>query len=227
LAGETPIERIPFGTDLVGRDLGPGEPDGGLLFVGDFVHPPNVDAALRLATSIFPGITRSHPACVLYVIGNAPPRNLVAAAPPGVIVTGWVPEIETYLERAAIVVAPLRQGGGMRVKVLEALAAGKALVASPLAAEGLDVLDGVQLKLAESDLEFIQAITTLLDDDAERRTLAATASSWARRNLSWSASIEAFLNLYADLGARGQLDQADQEGPRPGSRSHSSAIHSP
>ena len=106
LAGDTPIVRIPIGTDFTTRTFGPAESDGSVLFVGNFVHSPNVDAARRLVTSIFPRVLESHPHCRLYVVGDAPPPDLVEEPPHGVTVTGWVPDLIPYLQRAAVVVAP-------------------------------------------------------------------------------------------------------------------------
>src|SRR2546422_10461962 len=100
-----------------------------------------------------------------------------------VIVTGPVPDVTPYLDRTAIVVVPLRLGGGMRVKVLEALAAGKAMIASPLAVEGLAVVDGEHAVLAETDQQFCDAIVQLLADPARRAALAGSARAWACAHL--------------------------------------------
>ena len=87
----------------------------------------------------------------------------------------------------------------MRVKVLEALAAGKALVASSLAVEGLDLQDGRQCMLAETDEEFASRILHLLDDDEERRRLGTEARGWASDHLSWSRVVGAYEQLYQTL----------------------------
>jgi glycosyltransferase involved in cell wall biosynthesis len=108
-----------------------------------------------------------------------------------------------FLDDANVVVAPLRRGGGMRVKVMEALAAGKAVVASPLAAAGLDVTHGQQLLLAERDDEFASLIVNLLNDPAERRRLAESARSWAATNLDWRRPVAAYEALHDRLLAGG------------------------
>jgi len=94
---------------------------------------------------------------------------------------------------------PLRLGGGMRVKVLEALAAGKATVASPLAVEGLDITPGDQVMLAESDQEFADTIGELLADPDKRSSLASRARAWACANLGWERSVAAYEELYRTL----------------------------
>ena len=202
-AAATEIVRIPFGTDFAERSFGGHAGDGDdVLFVGNFVHPPNVDAADRLVRSIFPLVRRRVAHASLHVVGDRPPVALRAGAGDGVFVTGRVAHLAPYLERAAVVAAPIRFGGGMRVKVLEALAAGKPIVASGLAVEGLDVTDGDQLLVAETDEEFAERIARVLEDRELRARLGERARSWARENLTWDASVAAHERLYARLLAR-------------------------
>src|SRR5262244_287936 len=199
-AAQTPIVRIPLGMELPERPLNPlGSPRLSLLFVGNFRHPPNVDAALRLTSTIFPRVQARVPGSILYIVGDHPTPQIRQMANATVVVTGRVPDVTTYLDRAALVVVPLRLGGGMRVKVLEALAAGKAIVASPLALEGLDVMDGKHVLLADSDRQFSDAIVQLLTQPERRTTLAAQARSWARANLDWEGPIAAYERLYQSL----------------------------
>ena len=129
-----------------------------VLFVGNFIHPPNQDAAERLVRSIFPRVRLEVPQAELRIVGPNPDAGLRAAAGLGVTFTGEVAEVWPHLEDAAVVVAPLRQGGGMRVKVAEALAAGKAVVATRLAAEGLTAEDGREVVLADTDEAIATAI---------------------------------------------------------------------
>jgi polysaccharide biosynthesis protein PslH len=205
-----PIVTIPFGTVLPLQALSPvGTPPPSVLFVGNFRHPPNVDAAVRLARGIFPRVRQRYPEAMLYVVGAHPPAALRDAAGPNVVITGYVPDLNPHLDRAAVVVAPLRHGGGMRVKVLEALAAGKAVVASPLAATGISVSDGVQLVLAETDQQFSQQILRLLDAPRERAALAARARRWARAELDWKRPIEAYEALYHDLVTQREVRPAE------------------
>jgi glycosyltransferase involved in cell wall biosynthesis len=110
-----------------------------------------------------------------------------------------VRSVEPWLDRAAVVAAPLASGGGMRVKVLEALAAGKAVVASPLAAEGLG---GAPLLRADGDEETAEAISGLIDDRDRRAALAARAREWALVHLGRERTVEAFEALYEQLIAR-------------------------
>ena len=200
LGSSTPVVRIPFGTAVPARSADPlGSSPLTLLFVGSFRHPPNVDAAVRLATRIFPRVESRYPDARLYIVGEQPPRSVLRLAKKNITVTGRVPDVAPYLDAAAIVVAPLRIGGGMRVKVLEALAAGKCLVASPLAVEGLDVLDGDHILLADTDQQFSSCIVELLNDPQQRRVLAERAREWACAHLSWENTIRAYEDMYDQL----------------------------
>jgi glycosyltransferase involved in cell wall biosynthesis len=203
LAGRGPIVTIPLGVELPPAPLEPlGQQPPELVFFGSYRHAPNVDAALRLARDILPLARARRPELRLTLIGEEPPTALQALASASVLVPGRVPDLTPYLERAALVVVPLRQGGGMRLKVLEALAAGKAVVASPLAAAGLQLTSGEQAVLADDDDELAQAIERLLADPAERAALAARARAWASANLNWDQTIAAYRALYDRLEAR-------------------------
>jgi glycosyltransferase involved in cell wall biosynthesis len=202
LAGATPVVCIPLGVSIPERaadPLGVGAPS--LLFVGNFIHPPNADAAERLVREIFPLVRRRVPTAELRIIGPNPPAGLEDN--PGVLVTGEVADVRPYLESASVVVAPLRLGGGMRVKVAEALAAGKAVVATALAAEGLEAKDGNQLLLAEDAQDIADSIVGLLLDPNRRGALAARARAWAVERLAWEAPAMAFERLYDSLAAAG------------------------
>jgi glycosyltransferase involved in cell wall biosynthesis len=143
-----------------------------LLFVGNFTHPPNVDAAIWLGKEIMPLLRVDHPDIRLWLIGIYPPQDVKALACDDILVTGPVPEIEPYFARAALVVAPVRIGGGMRMKVLQAMALGKAVVTTPRGTDGL-MINSQQppLVTANDPSQFAQAIVKLLSDDNLRCSL--------------------------------------------------------
>ncbi len=206
-ANQTQIVKIPFGVVLPEHPSNPLSCTPlSLLFLGSFIHPPNVDAAIRLIDKIFPRLQACIPDLLLYIVGDQPTRQISKRGKGNVIVTGKVPEVTSYINQAAVVVVPVRLGGGMRVKVVEALAAGKAMVASPRAIEGLDLVDGEQVLVAESDDQFCDAIVQLLADPAQRSFLGRRARAWARDNLSWESSITAYEKLYHTLLVKSGLD---------------------
>jgi glycosyltransferase involved in cell wall biosynthesis len=158
-----------------------------------------VDAARRLAGSIFPSVQKQFPELKLFIVGENPPADLKRMSGEKVIVTGRVPDLTPYLDRAALLVAPVQLGGGMRIKVLESLAAGKAIVTTPLAAEGLDIVDGEQLAIAETDVQFTERIVHLLQHPEERLALAGRARTWACEHTAWDKSISKYEILYEEL----------------------------
>lgn len=180
-----------------------GEPPPNILFFGNYLHTPNVDAALRLARDIYPLLRAAIPDLRLVLPGDRPPAALHELAGGQIEAPGCVPDLKPYLDRAAVVVVPLRVGGGMRVKVLEAIAAGKAVVASGLALEGLDLVHGEQAICAETDAEFVAATLHLLRNPEERTALAARARAWATTHLSWERAATQYGALYDDLIAQG------------------------
>ena len=172
-----------------------------VLFLGSFVHPPNVEAATRLARAIMPAVRVRIPDAVLEVVGDAPPAEVRDLAGDGVLITGRVADTRPYLDRAAVVAAPLRLGGGMRVKVLEALAAGKAVVATPRALAGLEVVPGTHALTGETDAELSEAIAELLEDGERRRRIGTAAREWATERLTWERAAAAYTDLYRSLPA--------------------------
>jgi glycosyltransferase involved in cell wall biosynthesis len=200
-AGKTPIVRIGIATRLPPASLDPlGTPDHPrLVFIGNFMHPPNVDAAIRLTDSIFPAVRARVPGTMLRIVGAQPPAELLARAREAIDVTGRVPDVVPWLNAAALVVVPLRVGGGMRVKVVEALAYGKPVVASPRALEGLNVQDGVDVAIADSDEDFVTRIVSLLQSPNARGALARNARKWACDNLGYERWVAEYEALYDRL----------------------------
>lgn len=199
----TELVTVPLGWDVPAEALDPvGTQPPTLLFVGSFTHPPNVQAAVTLAQRILPRVHVAHPEARLDIVGRSPPAEVLGLAGDGVVVRGFVPSVTPYLDRAAVVVTPIEIGGGMRIKVLEALAAGKVVVASSRAAEGLTAQSGRDLLVADGDVGMAAAINRLLDDDRLRRQMAASARAWALRELSWSTMADRYDDLYARLERR-------------------------
>jgi polysaccharide biosynthesis protein PslH len=199
-AGPTPVHVIRPGFTIPPRPLNPvGSSPLNILFIGNFIHPPNVEAAFTLIHSIWPTVRAHQPEATLTIIGDRPPRALQEMASENVIVTGRVSDVTPYLDRASLFVAPMRSGGGIRIKLLEALAAGKAVVATPLAAEGLDLSNGEQIYLAWHDDQLARRIVELLTNLEKRAALATRARAWACTHLGWSDSIRRYEALYAKL----------------------------
>jgi glycosyltransferase involved in cell wall biosynthesis len=201
-AGAATVTRIPLTVDMPPDPLDPeGAGPPTVLFVGGFGHPPNVDGAVWLAETIFPKVVARVPEARLQLVGHAPGPEVLALAGGAVSVHGSVPDVTPYYDAAAVVVAPIRTGGSMRGKVLEALAGGKAVVATPRAAEGVVAADGAHLVVADGEDALAEALVALLLDLPRRRRLAENARRWAESNLGWSRGVAAFEEVYDSVAS--------------------------
>jgi glycosyltransferase involved in cell wall biosynthesis len=151
------------------------EPDT-ILFVGNFLHSPNVEALHWFAREVLGHVLQAHPVAQLIVIGNAPPPSLdYLRRHPNVRMTGFVPDVREPLKRYSVFVCPVLSGSGIRVKLLEAFASGIPTVSTIIGAEGLASTSGDVCELADSPLEFAKSVVKLLRDPAYAETIARRA----------------------------------------------------
>lgn len=170
------------------RPSGDGEVgERSLVFAGSLDCYPNEDAVRHFLDEIWPALLASDPDRRAAIVGRNPPPGVQAAAArdPRLTVTGRVADVRPYLEAAAIYVCPLRVGGGTRLKVLDALAMTKPLVATTLAVEGLDLEPERHYLPAQSPAEFVAQITRLERDGALRRSLGRAGRELVERRYSW------------------------------------------
>lgn len=180
---------VPNGTDT-SEPLLPSAEQTALsaLWVGGMNDEFNREAVIHFAFRILPRILEQVPEFKWIVVGRDPPawlRTLAAEPSSGVVLTGFVPVVRDAYEQSAIVVAPMVSGGGTKLKVLEAMAMGRAVVTTPVGAEGIAVRDGVEMEIASNDEEFARRVVALLFDPARRRQMAAAARTVAEREYSW------------------------------------------
>lgn len=171
---------VPFGLVVPAALDASREEADRLVFVGNYTHAPNVDAAHWLAAEIMPRLRSLRPGASLRLIGDQPPASVRALDGPGVVVLGLVSNLASELERASVVVAPVRIGGGMRVKVVEAMALGKAVVTTTRGAQGLTVTD--ELVVADDADQIAAMAAQLLTDPIARRELGKRARRYVRDN---------------------------------------------
>jgi glycosyltransferase involved in cell wall biosynthesis len=172
-----------------GDPLPPSE-EAAVAFVALMGWRPNADAARWLATDVWPRVLARRPEAKLLLIGREPTDDVQALAGPSVTVTGSVPEIAPWLGRAQVAVAPLRAGGGSRLKVLEALDAGRPLVATSIGIEGLEDLVGEGVVVADDADEFADAVLRLLDDPESARAEGLRGAAAVRARHSWEAALQ-------------------------------------
>ncbi|MEP6835933.1 MAG: glycosyltransferase [Gemmatimonas sp.] len=164
-----------------------------LVFTGSMDWLPNEDAILWFTESVLPLVQRKIPDVTLTVVGrNATPRLMTLNGINGVEVTGSVPDVRPYLARAEVFVVPIRIGGGTRLKIYEAMAMARAVVSTPIGAEGLPVEDGVHVLLRTSEAELAEGIVTLLQDENRRELLAKAAERLVNEHFGWSGVARKF-----------------------------------
>lgn len=193
------IRVTPFGIELPRLPEAGTEDRHRLLFVGNFTHPPNVDAALHLVRDVLPKLRRRLPDARLAIVGADAPAEVRGLAGDGVEVLGEVDRIEPHFARAALVLAPVRIGGGMRMKVLQAMAFGKAVVTTGRGLEGLDV-DGADVPAvaAEGADATADAALELLLDDGARADLGSRARSFVEAHFSPNAYASRLERVYLE-----------------------------
>jgi glycosyltransferase involved in cell wall biosynthesis len=171
------------------------------VFNGVLDYRPNVDAALYLVDEIWPLVLEICPQARLSLVGRAPASEARRLRRPGVTVTGEVADLRPYLERAAVVVVPIRMGGGTRLKVLESLALGKAIVSSSLGCEGIAVTAGSDLLTADDPRSFAERILELFANEPLRLELGRSGRALVEREYSWDLAgeqIESLLEALVD-----------------------------
>lgn len=161
-----------------------------LLYPGQFMYPPNAEAALYLASEVFPPLRGEFPDARLVLMGRAPTPGMIDVAErgEGIEVTGAVPDARPYLAAASAMPVPLFEGGGTRFKVLEAFAACVPVVSTAKGVEGLDAVPDEHFLPAESAAEFVEQLRTLRLDDSRGRALAARAHELVSERYSWDAA---------------------------------------
>jgi glycosyltransferase involved in cell wall biosynthesis len=184
---------VPTGVDLGEYRPDPlaPEPCPVITFVGAMDWEPNVDGVEYFASEIWPAIKTEVPEARFRIVGRNPDRRVKKCASASIEVTGRVPSVVEHLRQSAVVIVPLRIGGGTRLKIYEAMASAKAVVSTTIGAEGLDIHHGRDIMLADDARSFAQAVIMLLRDRELRRRYEQAAAETAAR-CDWPAIGERF-----------------------------------
>jgi glycosyltransferase involved in cell wall biosynthesis len=169
-----------------------------VVFTGKMDFRPNVDACLWFADEILPPLRATLPLAHVSFVGQKPsPAVLALRERPGVEVTGFVPDTRPFIADAAVFAVPLRMGSGTRLKVLEAMAMGKAIVSTTFGVSGIDCTDGRDVLVADDAREFAAAIAALMRDPGQAAELGANARRLAESKYDWRELVPRFQVLYA------------------------------
>lgn len=176
---------------------------GHLIMVSGMNWFPNRDAVLFMIRDIWPGVASAVPDAKLTIVGASPPPAVteLAGRDHRVVATGFVDDVRPYMERAQVYLCPMRDGGGTRLKILDALSMGKVIVATTMALEGIDVVPERDVLVADTPGEFIRQIGRAVADAALRETLTANARAFAERHFSWPVIGRRMQETFASLSA--------------------------
>ncbi len=173
-----PIEIATIGVDYDFYQPGVGEePSNSLVFSGDMNYIPNNDAMIYFCSSILPLIEQKYPAVVLYIVGKNVSRKLamIARKKPNIILAGFVEDHRQVIWKSTVFICPLRIGTGVKNKVVEAMAMGKAIVSTSIGAEGIPIVSGHDIFIADKPDVFADAVIRLLEDASTRRQFGIRA----------------------------------------------------
>ena len=171
-----------------------------LIFSGNMNFSPNVDAAMFFYHNIFPLIKKKMPDVHFFVVGRSPVNNIKKLSKDkNIVVTGFVEDMITYINKADVVICPMRMGGGIKNKILEAMALGKAIVSTSIGVEGIDVIQGENIMIADSPTEFAENVLKLLNDQSLRNRIANNACVLINERYTWDKCSRRYEELYVDL----------------------------
>lgn len=173
-----------------------------LVFTGTMDYKPNIDGVCWFVREVWPALRRDVPDLTFSIVGRNPTRAVRKLVEiPGVRVTGSVPDVRPYLAKATLAVVPLLIARGVQNKILEAMAMGRAVVASPQGLEGLEVAVGTETLQARTPDEWQRCILELLQDNARRQQVEHAARTCVEQKYAWAARLQPLLDLCERLGA--------------------------
>jgi glycosyltransferase involved in cell wall biosynthesis len=181
------------------RPTDPASDGRTVIFFGLLSYAPNVDSVLHFIQDIWPRIAGVHPQARCKIIGGQAPASLLTLAGPRIELTGFVPDLRPHLAEAAVVVAPLRFGGGTRLKIVEAMAMGKAIVSTSLGAEGIEAVPGRDILIGDDPSSFADAVNRVLAEPSLALQIGEGARRLAVERYSWGGAARALEVFYRRL----------------------------
>jgi len=200
-ASATPVAVIPNGVDPRRLAFAPRPKDArDVLFVGNFRHPPNRTGILWFARHVWPLVREANRRARLVIAGGHPPADVRRLAhDPTITVTGLVEDLQPLWRRAAVFIAPILQGSGTRLKILEAMAVGAPVVSTTLGLEGLAVRSGKEVLAADRPADFAAACLTCLTDAERRAALAGAARELVATRYDWDRIADKLEQTWREL----------------------------
>lgn len=196
------VSVIPNGADVQKYKPLPARYDSpALLFIGNMGYAPCIDAAQYFCRDILPRIRRAISTTELWIVGRDPLPEVLGLNGGGVHVTGRVDDVIPYYRQSSVCVVPLRSGGGTRLKILEAMALGRPVVSTTIGCEGLEVVDGEHLLVADSPDGFAEKTVRLLSDQQLYQYISANGRHLAETRYDWDKIAERLMQVYTEMVA--------------------------
>ena len=163
--------------------------------------PPNVEGVLWFAREVFPRVLAEMPEARFVVVGKDPPREVqdLTLQVRNVQVTGYVPDPEPYLAETAVFIVPLRAGGGMRVKIVDAWSWGMPIVSTSIGAEGIEIAEGENILIGDTPEALAEAVVRVLKEPALGERLRSQGRAWVEEHYHWRNVYPAWEDIYARL----------------------------
>ena len=198
-----PISVIPIAVDT--HDIQPVARDVdsfNILTMGTLYYPPNADGIRWFLQEVFPLVRKEMPNVTITIVGKNPPRDFVRRAEDpesGVIVTGFVDELDPYFAKSALMVIPVRAGGGMRVRILEAFARAMPVVTTTIGLEGIDAQPGKDVLVADTPSDFADAVLDLMQAKSLQSKLASNGRQLVESKYDWQVVLSELDKTYERL----------------------------
>ncbi|MEW8027521.1 MAG: glycosyltransferase family 4 protein [Candidatus Thiodiazotropha sp.] len=192
---------VPNGVDINYFENLQQQEERAIIYTGGMNMFANKDAVMYLISDIWPMVKAKIPDIKFYIIGQDPPKDLIhiASEDTGIKVLGYVDDIRPHVSKSAIYVVPLRVGGGTRLKVLDALAQGKAIVSTSIGSEGIEVSDRINIFLEDTSEGFASSIIELIKDETRRKELGRQARKLAEDKYAWPSIAEELIEAYKSV----------------------------
>ncbi len=189
---ELDIAVVPHGVDVDDFSFSEfKEEEKNIVFVGNYLHYPNVDAVLFFHSEIWPRLKSRLPDVKFTIVGQAPPSEIQSLSQDkDIIVTGRVDDVRPFLKKGRVFICPVRLGGGFRGKILEAMAIGRPVVSTPLGAEGVPTHPRENIILADDPEQFAQGILDLMEDDQLFERIRTNARKLVEEKYAWEKGVE-------------------------------------
>ncbi|MBD3306272.1 glycosyltransferase, partial [candidate division KSB3 bacterium] len=194
------VDVVPNGVDIKKYHMLPSASTKPvILFVGNMEYRPNVDAMIYFCQEVLPHIRREIADVEMWIVGINPQVGIKRLSGNGVHVTGRVDDVRPYYGKSTVCVVPLRAGGGTRLKILEAMALGRPVISTSIGCEGLDVIDGEHILIADSPGAFVEETVHLLKDAELRKCITAKARQLVVDRYDWDVITRKLMRIYTEM----------------------------